>query len=297
MTSVADLISVTKRRYLLGGANEQRNQLDAPYTAGQSRLTFKYDLRGIQAGNLISVGLNTFYVWSADTSSKTAVVTGGQNGSTDANADQGDTVWVSSRFSDFDIFNALNEEILALSSPAVGLFAPKSVEFAYSAARDGYNLPGVANVISIIEVRYDTPDTRGLTPALNAGDYRLERNYLTSENASTFSLKMFRGGYPGRNVTVLYRAPFTPYTSIGQDATASGLTPSQLDIPPMGAALRLLVGREIRRNDTSTQGDTRRAEEVGPGAAAAATRNLASARAERIAQETSLLLSTYPLRA
>lgn len=296
MTTVHDLIRTTRRRYLLGG-NEMRNKLTAPYTAGQGQLSFAYDLKGIQAGNLLSIGLNTFYVWSADGASKTAVVSGGENGSVDANADAGDTVWVSSRFSDLDVLNAMNEELLSLSAPAVGLYQPKTVEFAFSSTRDGFDLPGVTDLISIIEVRYDLPDGRSTTPSLANGDYRLERSYTTAENPSTYSLKMFRGGYQGRNVTVVYRAPFTKFTSLEQDATACGMPEHALDIPPMGAALRLLLGREIRRNDPSVQGDTRRAEEVGPGAAAASFRPLAAARAERIAEEASILASAYPLSA
>ena len=297
MSTVHDLIRTTRRRYLLGGGAEMRNKLAAPYTAGQGQLSFQYDLQGLQAGTLLSVGLNTFYVWSADSTSKTAVVSGGENGSTDANADQGDTVWVSSRFADLDVLNALNEELMALSSPTVGLYQPKQMEFAFSSARDGYDLTGVTDLISIIEVRYDLPDGRKMTPSLANGDYRLERAYTTDENASTYSLKLFRGGYQGKNVTVVYRAPFSKFTTLEQDATVCGLPERALDIPPMGAALRLLLGREIRRNDPSVQGDTRRAEEVGAGAAAASFRPLAAARAERIGEEASILASAYPLSA
>lgn len=295
MSTVADLIQITKNRYLLAGASEQRNKLSADYTAGQDTLTFAYELRGIAQGSLLSVGLNVFYVWSVDTSAQTAVVSGGQNGSTDADADSGDVVWASSRHSDFAIFTALNEEVRALSAPGVGLYRVSTETFTYDASRDSFDLPGVDALTSIIEVRYQSPDGRAYTPKLAPHQYKLERNNDPADFSSTFSLTLFEGGVPGYDVTVLYRAPFAAYTSLTQDATDSGLDEGALDIPPMGAALRLLVGREIRRNDTQTQGDTRRAEEVQAGASASSVRNLAALRATRIQEESTRFAAAYQM--
>jgi hypothetical protein len=296
VTTAADLIATTQKRYLRGGAQPQKNKLAANYTAGSSSLTFTYDLRGIQAGATLSIGLNVFYVWSVDTTTKTAVVDGGQDGSTDANALAGATVYVNAGYSDFEVFTALNEDIASLSAPSNGLFKVGTVQFTFSSASVGYDLAGVTDLQQILEVRYAEPDSYGRTPRLDTKDYRLERNTTVGEYSSTFSLKLLRGGYPGRTVTVLYRTGFTQLAATTDNLTVTGLPTTAYDLPPMGAALRLLVGREIRRNDITSQGDTRRAEEVGPGAEAASWRGLAGMRAQRINEEVSKLQAQYPAR-
>lgn len=292
MTTAQAMVNEVKNRYLVAGANEQRNQLAADFTAGATTMAFKYDLLGIQPGATITIGLDVFYVWSADSSAKTAIVSGGQQGATALNHTTGDDVWVSPRYTDFSIFTAINQELDALDSP--GFFQVKQIELVYNAAKVGYDLPGT-DITAILEVRYDDNQPFARTPRLSANDYRLERNYLTSEDSSTTSLKLLRGGYPGRNVTILYKTGFTTFAALTDDAIITGLPSSAWDIPPMGAALRLGLGREIRRNDTSSQGDTRRAEEVGAGAVAASWRNLQAQYFKRIQDETYRLQQRYPV--
>lgn len=296
MTTCNDLIGITRDRYLLGGAGEKRNRLAANYSPGGGTLTFLYDPLGVTAGGTLSIGLNTFYVYAVDKGSRTATVEGGYQGSTDVAANTGDTVVASPRYPDFQIFTALNEELLALSSAGVGLYQMKQTQFAFNSSRIGYDLPGVTDIIQVHSVRYAQTDSFQRTPNFPPGSWSLERNYLVGENSSTFSLKLFQGAQPGQSVTVLYRAPFTPFTSVGQDVSVTGVPTSALDLPPMGAALRLGVGREIRRNDITSQGDTRRAEEVGPGAAAASWRGLMGLRMTRIQEEVAALAAKYPER-
>lgn len=295
-TLASDLVQQTKDRYLNAGAVEPRNKLAANYTAGSGSLSFAYDLKGIQAGATLSVGLNVFYVWAVDSTGKTATVDGGQNGSVDANATSGAVVLVNPRWTDFHIFTAINEDLVDLSAPAVGLYQIKTVPLVYNAAAVGYDLTGVTDITQILEIRFDEPDQYKRTPRLETGDYRLERNNATTDYASTFSLKLLRGGSPGRNVNVLYKAPFTALATLTSNATTTGLGVTAYDLPPMGAAMRLLVGREIRRNDITSQGDTRRSEEVTAGSVGASWRGLAAMRQQRINAEVSRLETAYPTR-
>jgi hypothetical protein len=296
VTTAQTLVDLTRNRYLLSGANEQRNKLTANYSPGGTTLAFQYDLRGIVAGCTLGIGQNVFYVWSVDGPSKTATVQGGYRGATDVLANSGDIVTVNPRWSDFEIFQALNEELVALSAPGVGLYQMKQSEFAYNSSRVGFDLAGVTDVQQIHSVRYAESDSFQRTPSIPNSMYRLERNYLTSENSSTVSLKLFQGAQPGRNITVLYKAPFLPFAALTDNVTVTGLPSSAYDLPPLGAALRLGVGREVRRNDTTVQGDTRRAEEVGPGSSAASWRGIAALRQQRINEEVSALTARYPDR-
>lgn len=296
MSTAADLVQILKNRYLLSGANEQRNRLSANYTVGQTTLALQYDLQGIQAGSTLNVGLNTFYVWEVQSAAKTATVSGGMKGATDVSANAGDIVTVAPAWSDYEMFTALNEELASLSSPMVGLFQMAQTEFTYNPSRVGYDLPGITDITDIYEVRYTEPNQYLRTPRLNTGDFRLERGYLSSENSSTFSLKLLRGAPPGQTITVLYRAPFTPFNNLSSTLDSTGLPDTATDLPPLGAALRLGVGREVRRNQLSSQTDTRRADEVPAGAAAASWRGIAALRQQRISEEVARLTAAYPAR-
>lgn len=295
VTTAADLIEQTRDDFLTSGLKEQRNKLAAPYTVGGGSLTFLYPLDGITQGSLLAIGQNTFYVWATDPSSKTATVTGGSQGSIDATANTGDEVQVNPRYTPHRLFRALNQELAGLSSPGTGLFQVKQMEFAYNASIVGYDLTGVSNINSVIEVRYDIPGGDLSTPRIDRSGWRLERNNTVGEFASTYSLKVLTGGYPGRNVTVVYRAQFDQLTDLSTTTAAAGLPDSMLDIAAMGTALRVGLGREVRRNDTGSQGDSRRAEEVVPGAIAASWRPIAQQYQRRINDEASRLAQQYPV--
>jgi hypothetical protein len=282
MATVADLINTTRNRYLLGGLTEQRNKLAANYTAGATTIAFKYESRGIAPGALLSIGLNTFYVWAVDTTSNTATIEGGQNGTVDANALNGATINVQPRYTNNDIFNALNEDLLDLSSPHNGLYQIVQNQFKYSSSIIGYDLVGATNILSVQEIRYDELTAYKRTPQLELVDFRLERANSLTDYPSGYSLKLFRGGVAGQNVNVLLRTAFTPYAAVTDNVLASGISATMTDLPPMGAALRLLAGREVRRNQFESQGDTRRAEEVTPGSVGASSRGIAAMRQTRI---------------
>lgn len=299
MTTTADLISDTKR-HLHGMQREGMNKLAAPAVEGATTLTFQYDLAGIQAGAYLSIGLELFYVWSVEPSSKTAVVEPGQLGSTASEHDQGDIVTVNPKFPDFQIFKALNDDLADLSSPLSGLFAMRSLDLTGSAARSGYDLAGLAGELQdIYEVRYRNGDgTSGyLNDWTTVGSWELASDVDTTAFPSGHALFIHESIPSGRTVRVRYRTGFAPLASLTDDvAVVTGLPESALDLPPLGAAMRLVAPREIKRNFTEAQGDSRRAEEVGPGAVASSMRGVATVRAQRLAAEQAKLARNFPLR-
>ena len=105
------------------------------------------------------------------------------------------------------------------------------------------------------------------------------------------------GGYEGRTVRVTTIEPFTALTALDDDITAdAGLPSSCADLLAMGAALALGAGREVSRNDTRAQGDTRRANEVPPGAQLGSLNAIRVQYRERLRSELALLLGKYPPR-
>jgi hypothetical protein len=64
----------------------------------------------------------------------------------------------------------------------------------------------------------------------------------------------------------------------------------------LGAQIRVMAGREVKRNFTESQGDTRRAEEVPAGAVGGSILNLQRLRRDRIQAEAARLNRQYPIR-
>jgi hypothetical protein len=303
MTSGQQLIDET-RGHLLAGMQEQRNRLLAPYTAGQTTLSFAYPIAGtntssITPGKVIEVGTTLFYVWATNQTANTATVQGGWDSTVDANQPVNATVTVSPRFPQARIVQALNEELSVLCAPTNGLFQMATLEFPYIAVVAGYDLPTAPNLIlEVYDVRYDIPGPSKKWPRIERVNWRYESGAETSSFPSGQSLTLSAGGYPGFNVRVFYKAAFNPaLTNLTADAAAAtGMAATMLDIPPLGAAIRLMAGREIKRNFIEGQPDTRRSTEVPPGAIMRADTGLAMLRQQRIAEEKSRLQQLWPVK-
>lgn len=294
-STAADWFNAT-RNLLLSGLQAERNTLAVNYTPGSGVLQFASAPDGIVAGIRLSVGLNTFYVRSVNTSAASAAVFGGQEGSTDIAAAAGDIVRIAPRFTDFEILGALNGDLSSLSSPDSGLYQVKTTTLTYAPATIGYDLAGISDLIDVIEVRVQAAGTFADWPRLRQADWRLDRAADTTVFGSGLALQVWGLAYPGRAVRVIYRAPFTPLYASDSDVAATGLPPTAWDLPPWGAALRLMAPREIKRNFTENQPDTRRATEVPPGAVAGSYRGIAALRAQRINEEKARLITADPPR-
>lgn len=287
---VSDWVAKT-RGYILNGIQEERNKLSVAYTKGSTTLQFQYPLGGIQAGARISAGLNTFYVW--EVSGNTATVSAGEDGATDQDLDAGTIVRVRPRFTDHEILDALNDDLRDLSSPYNGLFAMNEVEFTYESAYTGFELDA-PDLIQVYEVRWQDSGSQRDWPRMPSTEYRIVQNAPTTDFGSGTAIFVYGGAESGRPIRVLYKANFTTLNSLSSGVRISGLGDTAWDIPPMGAAIKLMASREIKRNLTESQGDTRRANEVQAGALANSYRGLAAIRASRIAAERSRLDAQYP---
>ena len=287
---VSDWVAKT-RGYILNGIQEERNKLASAYTKGGTTLTFQYPLGGIQPGSRISAGLNTFYVW--EVSGNSATVSAGEDGANDQDLDSGTIVRVRPRFTDHEVLDAINDELRDLSSPYNGLFSMNEVEFTYESAYTGFELDA-PDLIQVYEVRWQDSGSQRDWPRMPSTEYRIVQNAPTSDFGSGTAIFVYGGAESGRPIRVLYKANFTTLNSLSSGVRISGLGDTAWDIPPMGAAIKLMASREIKRNLTESQGDTRRANEVQSGALANSYRGLAAIRASRIAAERSRLDAQYP---
>lgn len=282
------------RRHLMSGRQEERNSLLTAYTPGSGTLALSAPLGGIVAGSRVTVGLNVFYVLSASDAGLTATVIGGQEGSADQSALAGATVRVAPRFTDFEILDALRADLADLSSPENGLFQVKAVDLTWSSGTTGYDLAGVTDLIEVQAVlAQESGSARGWT-RVQKSLYRLDRGALASMFPSGLGLQLYGPAYLGLPIRVLYRAGFTAPGAPTFALSDSGLPVTAYDLPPLGAAMRLVMPREIKRSFTEAQSDTRRASEVSAGAVSASYRPLAALRASRIMAEAARLFAAWP---
>jgi len=292
----SDLIEST-RRHLFTGQPEKLNKLDGAINSSVTSFTLKYDTGGVQAGTILSIDLEEIYVFSVNATAKMVQdCSRGYNGTTAASHVDTSLVTAQPKFSQFRILQALNDDLNDLSSPSNGMFQIKTVQLTFSPVRFGYDMTSVTDIISIAEVRYRMPGPTRTWPRINS--YTLARNMPSSGTFGDFpsgtALILYETAYPGYPIQVRYRAPYVDMTNLTDNVTTiTGLQSTALDIPPLGAAIRLVLGREIHRNFDEAQGEPRRAEEVPPQASAGSMRGLAALRQQRINAEAARLVRAY----
>lgn len=287
---VSELIEET-RRILFSGQREERNKLTDDIVPEDTSLTVTYDVGSITRGTKLSIDFEDIYVW--DKSSQViGPVDRGQFGSTSAYHYAGAIIHVNPKFSNNEIYNAINDELSSLSTPANGVYIPYSYEFDYNPTIEGYAISD--SIIDVIDVRYRLP---GAAKAWEySTDWDIEKLSSTTDFPGGVSLRL-RDAYPGQPVIIRVKFAFPTLTKAMTWDTSFQIIPDNiLDILTIGAAWRLVSSREVRRNFDEVQGDTRRAGEVPPGANLGAARELGRIRQQRINEEASRLSQLYPQR-
>jgi hypothetical protein len=289
MTTAATVIDRTLRQ-LLSGTVEARNKLVSTITSSDTSVTVTYALEGLRVGQVFEIDSELFYIWAADTGTRTLTVQRGYNGTTAAAHTAGAIVTVNPRFPRAQCLESLNDEISDLSSPMHGLFQIKTMNLDYNGSDVMLDLTGVTSIIDLIQVsvRYMTDDY----PI--ARKVRLVRDLPTDDFASGYAIRFDQGVFPGR-LRIVYKAPYATAATESVDVnTAGGLQESCTDILAIGTQIRLMSPREIKRNFTESQGDTRRADEVSAGAVGGSITNLQRLRRDRIQAEAARLARSYP---
>ncbi len=293
MTTVAEWIE-TAKDYFLSGAREEQDILAAAIVStSATTLTVTDATDGIQVGAEIEIDIERMYVRSIV--GTTVTVRRGYRGSAPATHLISADIIVNPQVTKAAILRELNNELASLSSPANGVFKVSTADLTWSGSAIGYDLAGIADVESILEVRYRAYGNFDEWPIVEPSFYSLARNMDTAEFSSGLAL-MFSGGVaPGQAVRVRYSAPFTALTSLSQNVeTISGIPSTAIDIPPMGAAINLAAPGDIRRT-LEGQGDPRFDQDVPPGSRTNAVRYLLSRRQSRIVEEAARIARDFPV--
>ena len=291
MTTVATILNRASRQ-MLAGTVEERNKLAATIDADDTTVVCSYDLGGIRGGSVFEIDSELLYVWEANSSAKSLTVQRGYGGSTPTSHTSGSIITLNPRFPRAMMFDAVNSELDDLSSSANGLFRVVTADLEYNGADRQIDIENSSTILGILDVRY-----RYVTdehPAVRY--YRLETGLPTADFPSGNTL-VFDESIMAGDVRVRYKAPFVRASSESSDLTTNCFLPSTCDdIVEMGVILRMMAGREIKRNFTESQGDTRRAEEVPAGAITSSIANILRLRRERIIAESGRLKAQYPIK-
>ncbi len=295
MTTAADLVNETKRN-LYAGARDPMNKISGALDASQTDVTFLYELGGIAKGSYVEVDVEIMFVWEVvNQSSKLVTVEREMLGSTAATHADGALATVNPKFSNFAIFQALNADLADLSSPQNGMFAEHNVTLTYNPAVMGYDLTDVTGLLEILEIKYDQTGPERDWPEITRFDVKRESD--TGDFPSGLSLVLFQEGQSGQDIRVAYASHYVPFADLTDDTTDDTfLQDTAVDIPPLGATMRLQSMREGQRNFNESQGDTRRAGEVPVNAQLAGVRGPATVRQARISAERSRLRKRWPYR-
>lgn len=265
MTTFGDMIEET-RHHMLTGGTDRLNQLLSGVSANAVTLQMKHPAKGIAEGTTLNVDLEEYYVISV--SGTTASVIPGFNGSVSVAHNADAIVRVNSKFSNYKISKFLNRALEDLS--ADGLFQMKAVDFIYSPVQYAYPITAT-DLIDVWRVKYDVPGPTQEWPELQKSEWHVDQSADTTDFPGGKSLLLISGGFPGHKVRVSYKASFAPLAAITDDVLAvAGLHTEAHKLPPLGAAIYMLTGREIKRTALERQPEPRRQEEVPVGGASQA---------------------------
>ena len=281
------------KNLLLTDYVEEHDVLATDVNDSGTSFNFTHDAAGIVAGSIIEIGTELMYVFSVNATNNDATVRRGFRGTTAAAHFQGDLVTVNPKFPAQQVLDAINDQLNDLSSPQNGLYQMKTVDFTFNAAQDGYDLTGVTDdIISVYQVTYSDVGAEAAEPVISSWSLRRDRN--TSSFASGYALILHDDGWAGQTVRVQYKTGFTALSATSTALSTVGLHSSAYDLPALGAALKLMSTRPVRREFIDEQGSSRRADEVPAGAISASMRDLRGLLDSRINAEATRLDSQYP---
>ena len=289
--STAGAVITRASRQLLSGTVEERNKLATTVTSADTSIVLSYDLGGFREGSVIEIESELMYVWESATATKTLTVERGYDGTTAAAHTAGALATVNPRFPRQQMLDALNSDVDDLSSTVNGLFRVVAQDISYNGSDRQLNITSATGIIDLLDVRLryladDYPVIRNV---------RLQRNLPTADFASGFAI-VFDQPVMSGTLRVVTKREFTRATTEASDLQTVCFVPQSCeDILEMGVILRMMNGREIKRNFIESQGDTRRSDEVPPGSTRDSLTNIQRLRRERIVAEAARLKQQYPL--
>lgn len=288
MTTLNDWIIAT-RDHLLSGLNEELNQLATSIGPDDEEITVKRDATAIAPNTDICIGLETIHVWEQVSDKIFSVERGWKGRATNHLAN--DIIYVSTAYSPYRIAHEINNELRALNSR--GLYGIGVDILTYSSSTQTIPFEPEPTFRSVLEFRRMTPDIDDW-PQIGGS---LVRHLPDDISDTPYGIRFEPGAAAdGDTIAITYKKDFNCLETLNDDIFDTGITESMQDILPLGAAIRIVLPREIRRNNSDSQSEPRRQNEVPVGSVAQSARQLKTQYDERIAYEKKSLNENYALR-
>ncbi len=291
-TTVADLVEAT-RQHLFASYRPEYNFLNGAINDSATSLTLDISpLTGVGRGTILGIDDELIYVKSV--SSQTCTVVRGWLGTTAASHDDAASVEVNPRFPRQVIVDALRSEI---DSWGPSVFYQDTITVPGNTIARAYDLTSLGDFYDVTEVSREpyTWETAATWPTV---EVKVKRNLPTTSFPSGNAMFLPSVLQAAVDLQVVVHKPFV--TSTFADATDVNstvkLSTSMNDIPPYGAAWRLLSTREIKRTFADAQPEARNVEAVPPGYTDQTAARLKRIRDDRLDEEAARLRSKIPLR-
>lgn len=294
------LIDQCRTDYLQGGQRDIISRLSANIDASTQAITLVGN-NPAQSSVLTIDSEDILVITSSGLS--TSVAVRGYNSTTAASHTAATAlVYHNARFPDWKILRAMNDELRSLSAPG-NLFRVKTVSLTSVAGQTGYDLTSVGgDFIDVLSVEMkDYSGTFTTSKRYGRGrTWRVKRDMPTADFASGFAIFFERGLPTARTILVTYAATYglVAAANLATDiVTTTGIQTTAEDLLPIGAAIRLVLPREIKRNFTDGRPESRPTADVPPGAVARSAFTLETLRNRRIQEERARLAAQYEVYA
>jgi hypothetical protein len=304
VTDLADLVDRTTTRWLEATLRHNVNKVSGVFTTTATSLTFTYS-QALDRGDLVGIEQEIVHTWAYDSSSKTAMVERGWRGTTATQHADGTVADVKARYFRSDVLGALRDEI---GSWPTTLYQVVPAQTTVARGQSTITLPAVLDgCYGLIDARYNIhPLTVVVTGSSDMTTFdrwprltyaRLAKSMPTASFSSGTALQLGMLASESTTVVLIAAMPFD-ISTFNESTTVDslGLSESMTDLACMGAAIRLIHGGEAGRLDRTAQGESRRAQEVPPGAATQAAFGLERRYTNRLRSETQRLQSDFPIR-
>jgi len=298
-TTVGSLIDRTLRQ-LNSSIRNELNTLANSVNTTDTTLTLTYDLTpAYRQGSVISVGLELMRVLATNTNTKTIeVIRGWQDSPITAHSANAELL-VNPRFTRFDIYDALIDEI---TSWEPDLFTVTDYEWTVENDEETVELPvSMANAIGVVRVRRNWTGSDSTSwPQLK---YRLQRGDPSVWSGATTSGLLIRyvpfaNNKQDGKIHAQIAMPFSVDDTLLESddlVTDVGLQRSMLDLLAMGIKVRVLSDDENNRASRQPADESRRAGDVPVNRGLELAQTVRGNYLRRYSAEIMKLRSKYPM--
>lgn len=259
MSTVGEVITQVRNRYLRGYHRGRANQLDGGITDTDTSLTLLQTGHGVGEGSYLEIDQELMLVTDYNASSLVAQVVRSVRGTTPAAHSDGDTIEVNPRHPRYDILEAMRDEIRSWPPE---LWTYETVDGTMAALDTVVDVASLTSKTALFPLRiWRQGLTHSSYPHWKRVPFVTAIGVPTAGDISALIQQRFDEALTLR-INVAVRFDTSTFDESTDLTTAVGVTESQHELVALGAAYRVLANDVSVRLQHQAQGESRRAEEV-----------------------------------